>query len=122
MEQAIPILPADVLNVAREFYIEGLGFEILYEASADGKTGILALKRGGIRLTLDAPMAGHGRGACVALEVHDADACYKEWQLKIKIRKPPVNEEWGGRTFDVKDPFENTIFVIGPKTLDTVRS
>jgi uncharacterized glyoxalase superfamily protein PhnB len=30
------------------------------------------------------------------------------------VLRPPRDEEWGGRTFDLVDPFGNTIFVIGP--------
>ena len=115
MEQAVPILPADDLGVAKEFYVKGLGFRVLYEASEDGKTGILGLARGTIRITLDCPMSGHGRDACVSLLVESADAYYDEWQDKAEIRRPPKNESWDGRTFDVIDPSGNTIFVIGPK-------
>ena len=28
--------------------------------------------------------------------------------------RPPKNEEWGARTFDLLDPSGNTLFVIGP--------
>ena len=115
MEQAVPILPVDALSVAKEFYVKGLGFQVLYEASEDGETGILGLARGTIRITLDCPMAGHGRDACVSLLVESADVYYDEWKDKVKIRRPPKNESWDGRTFDVIDPFGNTIFVIGPK-------
>ena len=74
MERAIPILPADDLAVARAFYVDGLGFRVAFEASENGRTGLLSLERGTIRLTLDSPMAGHGPNACVSLEVNDADA------------------------------------------------
>ena len=116
MERAVPILPVDDLNAAREFYVKALGFRVLYEASDDDKTGILGLERGTIRITLDCPMPGHGRDACVSLEVESADAYYNEWQKKVEIRNPPKNESWDARTFDLIDPFGNTIFVIGPKT------
>jgi len=33
---------------------------------------------------------------------------------RTTVRRPPRDEEWGGRTFDLVDPFGNTIFVIGP--------
>jgi hypothetical protein len=65
MEQAIPILPADDLALAMAFYVDGLGFRVLFEASEDGRSGLLGLERGTIRLTLDSPMDGHGRNACV---------------------------------------------------------
>ena len=117
MERAIPILPIDDPERAKEFYVEGLGFQVLFEASypADpGAGSIIGLERGNARLHLDAPMPGHGRDACVYLDVKDADALYQEWQSKVEIRKPPVNQAWGARTFDVIDPFGNTLFVVGP--------
>lgn len=114
MERAVPILPADDLRTAREFYVDRLGFEVRFEASEDGRTGLLGIERGSIALTLDCPMSGHGREACVSLQVDSADAYYNEWQPHVAIRQPPRNEPWGARTFDVIDPFGNTIFVMGP--------
>jgi catechol 2,3-dioxygenase-like lactoylglutathione lyase family enzyme len=114
MERAVPILPADDLAVARQFYVDGLGFSVSFEATDDGKTGLLGLERGTLCLTLDCPMSGHGREACVSLQVESADAYYDEWREKVAIKRPPQNESWGARTFDLIDPFGNTIFVIGP--------
>lgn len=114
MERAIPILPADDLRVAKEFYVARLGFGVRFEATEDGTTGLLGVDRGTISLTLDCPMSGHGREACVSLQVDDADAWYEEWRGRVEIRRPPKNEPWGARTFDVIDPFGNTIFVMGP--------
>lgn len=114
MELAIPILPADDLAAAKVFYVNGLGFQITFEASEDGRSGLLGLKRGTIQLTIDCPMDGHGRNACVSLHVDDADAYYREWNAKVTVPRAPRNEEWGARTFDLSDPSGNTIFVIGP--------
>jgi catechol 2,3-dioxygenase-like lactoylglutathione lyase family enzyme len=114
VERAVPILPAEDLPAAKQFYVEALGFRVTFEASDDGRTGLLGLERGAIRLTLDCPMEGHGRNACVSLEVNDADAYYREWSARVPLLRPPRNEEWEARTFDLLDPFGNTIFVIGP--------
>jgi catechol 2,3-dioxygenase-like lactoylglutathione lyase family enzyme len=114
MERAIPILPTNDLEAAKAFYVDGLGFRVTFEASADGRTGLLGLQRGTIELTLDCPMDGHGRSACVSLHVTDADAYYREWSAKVTPLRPPKNEEWGARTFDLLDPSGNTLFVIGP--------
>jgi catechol 2,3-dioxygenase-like lactoylglutathione lyase family enzyme len=114
MDRAIPILPTDDLAAAKAFYVDGLGFRVTFEASADGRTGLLGLERGTIELTLDCPMDGHGRHACVSLHVTDADAYYLEWYAKVNTLRPPKNEEWGARTFDLLDPSGNTLFVIGP--------
>ncbi len=114
MERAIPILPTNDLAEAKAFYVDGLGFHVKFETSADGRTGLLGLQRGTIELTLDCPMDGHGRNACVSLHVADADAYYREWSPKVRNLRPPKNEEWGARTFDLLEPSGNTLFVMGP--------
>lgn len=114
MERAVPILPGDDLRVAREFYVDRLGFQVRFEATEDRRNGLLGLERGTLRLTIDCPMDGHGREACVALEVESADAYYEEWRTRVAVKRPPRDEVWGARTFDLTDPFGNTIFVMGP--------
>jgi catechol 2,3-dioxygenase-like lactoylglutathione lyase family enzyme len=114
MERAVPILPADDLAAAKAFYVDGLGFRVTFETSEDGHTGLLSLERGTIALTLDAPMQGHGRDACVSLHVDDADAYYREWSARVPVLRAPRNEAWGARTFDLLDPSGNTLFVMGP--------
>jgi catechol 2,3-dioxygenase-like lactoylglutathione lyase family enzyme len=114
MERAIPILPAEDLAAAKAFYVNGLGFRVTFEASDDGRSGLLGIERGTIQMTLDSPMKGHGRNACVALQVDDADAYYREWSAKVDALRAPKDEEWGARTFDLLDPSGNTIFVMGP--------
>lgn len=115
MERAVPVLPADDINAARRFYVEGLGFELKWGFTGeDGTTGMFGVERGGIAITVDCPMSGHGRNACVSLEVEDADRYFEEWRHRVRVDGAPKNEEWGGRTFGVTDPAGNTIFVIGP--------
>jgi uncharacterized glyoxalase superfamily protein PhnB len=114
MERAVPVLPVDDLRAAKAFYVDRLGFSISFEVSDDGREGLLGVQRGTINVTLDCPMTGHGRNACVTLEVESADRYYREWCDRVEIRQPPRNEPWGARTFDVIDPFGNTIFIIGP--------
>jgi catechol 2,3-dioxygenase-like lactoylglutathione lyase family enzyme len=114
MERAIPILPAEDLSTAKAFYVNGLGFRVIFEASKDGRSGLLGIERGTIQMTLDSPMKGHGRNACVALQVDDADAYYREWSGRVDVLRAPSDEEWGARTFDLLDPSGNTIFVMGP--------
>ena len=116
MERATAILPADDISAAKSFYVDRLGFSIRFEVSEDGKNGLLGLQRGTMYLTLDSPMSGHGREACVSLEVDDADTYYRERQDSVDVKREPKDEEWGARTFDLIDPFGNTIFVMGPPT------
>jgi len=112
MERAVPILPADDLRVARRFYVDGLGFEVTFEDTRDGINGILGLRRGTIALTIDAPMDGHGRKACAAIEVDNADRYHAEWSARVYVPDPPRDEPWRARTFSVHDPAGNTLFVI----------
>ena len=114
MERAIAILPTEDLAAAKEFYVNGLGFRVTWEATGDGHSGLMGVARGTMELTLDSPMDGHGRNACVSLHVDDADAYYNEWKTRVAVAREPKNEEWGARTFDLHDPSGNTIFVIGP--------
>ena len=100
--------------MAKAFYIDKLGFSVQYEATKDGKHGVIGLQRGGFALHLDAPMSGHGRNVVVTLEVDDTDALYQQWCGQLDLSRSPRNEEWGGRTFGVTDPFGNLLYVVGP--------
>lgn len=122
MERAIPILPVDDLDRAKRFYTDGLGFDVTFDVRHEDGSGLLGVRRGGIALTLDCPMTGHGRDACVSLEVESADRYYDEWRQRVPVKRPPRNEEWGARTFDVTDPFGNTIFVMGPVAKSAVHA
>ena len=119
MERAVPILPGNDVSTAKKFYVDGLGFTIAWEYSRDGKEGLVGLERNGIELTIDCPMTGHGRDACVSIRVENADAYYHEWKNRVAVKRAPKNEEWGSRTFDLIDPFGNTIFVMGPLAKET---
>ena len=37
-----------------------------------------------------------------------------EWRVRTVVKRPPRNEEWGARTFDLINPFGKKIFVLGP--------
>ena len=71
---------------ARDFYVGKLGFTLQWEDSADGHNGIMGVERGGLELTIDCPMSGHGRNVCVSLRVNDAEAYYRAID--------PLNEKW----------------------------
>ena len=114
MERAIPILPVDDLEVAKQFYVDQLGFDVRFDVRFGGDDGMLGIQRGEIWITLDCPMSGHGREACVSLQVEDADEYYERWRRRVQVKREPHNESWGARTFDLIDPFGNTIFVMGP--------
>jgi hypothetical protein len=41
MERAVPVLPGDDISVAKDFYVDGLGFQVSFEMTDDGKSGTL---------------------------------------------------------------------------------
>lgn len=117
MDRAVPVIPVDDPDAAKQFYVDALGFRVTSEGRyphepQDGT--IIGLDRGTIHITLDCPMPGHGREICVTFEVSDADALYDAWRSKAQIDAPPENQPWGARTFVVTDPFGNTLFVLEP--------
>ena len=48
LERAVPILPGDDLAAAKEFYVGKRGFQVQFEATDDGRNGIVSLERGTI--------------------------------------------------------------------------
>jgi uncharacterized glyoxalase superfamily protein PhnB len=108
MELAIPVLPADDLGVAKAFYVDALGFDVAFEVTEDGRTGLLGVQRGTIQITLDCPMDGHGRHACVSLRVDNADRYYDEWSARTEVKAPRRNQPWAREDLRRTDPFGNT--------------
>ncbi|HLO98614.1 MAG TPA: VOC family protein [Fimbriimonas sp.] len=113
MNIAVPNLPCLDLSQAKDFYVGKLGFGVVFEAPFSENSGLVGLELDGMRINLDAPMEGHGRQACVSLEVDDIDSLYARWSQKLPEIQPPVVQSWGAKTFGFQDPDDNTIFVLG---------
>ena len=90
MERAVPVLPGDDVKIAKEFYVDRLGFRVTFEATEDGTNGMLGLERGALCLTIDCPMTGHGRNVCAVLEVEIAQSAIL--RLSIRTRTPADRE------------------------------
>jgi catechol 2,3-dioxygenase-like lactoylglutathione lyase family enzyme len=114
MIRVTPILPTDNLRISKAFYVDKLGFSLRFEYTEDGEQGLVGIERGNVHITLDCPMEGHGREACVSIEVEDTDAIFEEWASQLELTDRPKNEDWGARTFSIQDPSGNTLFIIGP--------
>lgn len=56
-----------MIGYDRTIHEDGLGFRVLFEASEDGRSGLLGLERGTIRLTLDSPQQCPGLQANLVL-------------------------------------------------------
>lgn len=49
MDRAVPVLPGDDVGSAKDFYVGALGFTVRFEATEDGKDGIIGFERVGSR-------------------------------------------------------------------------
>lgn len=106
-----PIVMTDRLAECRRFWVEQLGFEVVFEAS-----WILLVGSGGSRrlvafMAPDHPSTPPGRerfgeaGLLLTLETEDVDAEHTRLAgLGIEILHGPVDEPWGQRRFLIRDP------------------
>jgi catechol 2,3-dioxygenase-like lactoylglutathione lyase family enzyme len=46
MERAIPILPVEDLEAAKDFYVDRLGFDVRFEHRGNGKDGLPGVEMG----------------------------------------------------------------------------
>jgi catechol 2,3-dioxygenase-like lactoylglutathione lyase family enzyme len=101
----------DKLKETREFYVDRLGFSVMFEADwvlllrppgANSRLGFL--KPG---LESQAPMfrKPYAGGGWIALDVDDVDAEFERIKKTgLKIAVPVRDEPWGDRHFVVVDP------------------
>lgn len=106
-----PIVMTDRLAECRRFWVDRLGFTVVFEAS-----WILVLASGGARrlvafMAPDHPSTPPGRerfgaaGLLLTLEAEDVDAEHARLAgLGIEILHGPVDEPWGQRRFLMRDP------------------
>ena len=81
MERAIPILPGDDIAIAKQFHVDGLGFQVRFEATEDGKNGLLGVDRGTLSLTIDCPMSGLHREDWRAGRHHTRGRHMTHWRV-----------------------------------------
>lgn len=121
---APPVIPECLctsLAVSWAFYVDTLGFEILYERAAEK---FIMLEREGAQIMLQETGAARewtaaplepplGRGVNFQIEVADVDMLYTHVQQKLPLQVfLPIEEKWyrvneaerGNRQFIVQDP------------------
>ena len=110
MEKAVPVLQIDDYKEAKIFYVEKLGFEILFEARHEpGFPVFMGIQKGDLLFCLSEHGRGH-QGTEVYLYVDDIElwraACERN---SISIEQPPTAMPWGNKEMLVKDPFRNAL-------------
>ncbi len=117
MQHPIPILRSFDEAKAREFYIEFLGFEILFEHRfEEGLPLYMGVIRGNCVLHISEHHGDACPGTSLRIEVDNVDAFCKELNGKrYKNARPGVTEQpWGYRDMSIDDPFGNRIIFCTP--------
>ena len=97
---------------AREFYIDFLGFSIVFEHRFSQNFPLyLGLIIEDLILHLSEHYDYCSIGSCVRIEVENLDLLHKELKNKdYKYCKPSIEKtEWGTLEINIKDPFNNRL-------------
>jgi predicted lactoylglutathione lyase len=111
IENVIPILRVEDLEVSRRYYIETLGFALDWDHEGE----MISVSRNGKAIMLCEREQGRA-GTWLWIGIDDADALFAEFSAKgAQIRTPPQNFSWAYE-FTVEDPDGHVLrFGAGPK-------
>lgn len=110
--RAIPILRMFDVAKAREFYLDWLGFSVVFEHRHEPALPLfMAIERAGLRLYVSEHHGDSSPGAHVMVETRGLDAFRAELLAKgYRYGRPGiVAQPWGARDLTVHDPFGNRI-------------
>lgn len=113
----VPIFFCRNMQVALDFYIHVLDFELLHpQASADD--WVVNLTRGDAVIQLTSLEGDQPPGLSVNVWVPDVDRLFAKYKSRgldtslhpdSPVHKGPLNQTWGRREFYVTDPYGNTL-------------
>lgn len=112
LSTAVPILRIFSVEKAKEFYIDFLGFRVVFEHRFDPEAPLyLAVERGSLTLHLSEHHGDACPGAAVIVPVEGLDALHREVSARrYGFMRPGIEPTpWGTREMTVTDPFGNRI-------------
>jgi uncharacterized glyoxalase superfamily protein PhnB len=112
LTQTTPILRSFDEAKAREFYVDYLGFRVVFEHRFEpGLPLYMEVARDGCRLHLSEHHGDASPGASMRIEVSDIDALCAELAAKnYRHARPEVHTmPWGTRDMALTDPFGNRL-------------
>ena len=107
-----PILRIFDEAMAREFYVDFLGFQVDWEHRFEGNFPLyMQVSKDGCLLHLSGHFGDCSPGAAIRIATTDVDAYQAELIAKeYKHARPGVEEvPWGGREMSIKDPAGNRL-------------
>ena len=115
VQQLIPILRSFDETKAKEFYVEYLGFDVLFEHRFDDNAplyfGLKLSSSNDIVLHLSEHHGDCTPGSTLRLHVEDIDALHATLSAKeYKNARPGIQDQpWGYREMKITDPFGNNL-------------
>lgn len=112
IQSSYPVVVTDKLRQSRDFYVQQLGFEVLFEASwfvylqaGAGQPWGIAFMSQDHPSQPPGPEAFDGKGLFLTLQVEDAAAEFRRFKAAgVRIAYPLKDEAWGQRRFGIVDP------------------
>ncbi|MEO0810341.1 MAG: glyoxalase superfamily protein [Pseudomonadota bacterium] len=112
MKSATPVFRIFDVDKAREFYIEYLGFDVLFEHRfGDSFPLYIGLQHGGLQLHLSEHHGDATPGSAVRIEVSDIKSLHHELAARdYRFAKPGLEAQpWGCQEVALVDPFGNRL-------------
>ncbi len=111
LDSAIPVLRSFSEEKAREFYLDFLGFTLLWEHRFEpGLPLYMAVRRGALELHLSEHHGDATPGSTVFVPMAGIDALHTELIAKrYGHARPGIVEQGWGRELTVTDPFGNRL-------------
>jgi catechol 2,3-dioxygenase-like lactoylglutathione lyase family enzyme len=113
VQNVIPALRITDYDRSRAFYVDGLGFRIIWEHRFEPHFPVfMEVSRDGLTFFLSQHKGDCQVGGLIYLYVPDVDAWYAELQGRgVSVQTPPTDQEWGLRDMRVDDPDGNHICI-----------
>ncbi|SOH94778.1 Uncharacterized conserved protein PhnB, glyoxalase superfamily [Monaibacterium marinum] len=110
MRAAVPILRSFDTQRAVEFWIDYLGFEVMWEHRHEPDLPLyMEIRRGDCVIHLSEHHGDASPGARVRIEVEDIDAFHAALNPDYLYARPQIEAmPWGTREVKLTDPFGNT--------------
>lgn len=113
LERITPVLRVFDEAKAREFYIDFLGFNLIFEHRYEENFPVyMGLSLGNCHIHLTEHHGDASPGAAIRIAIDDVDSYCKALKAKdYKFSKPEVGEEtpWGSKDMTIIDPFGNRL-------------
>ena len=110
MSKVVPVLQIDDFEEAKAFYIDGLGFELMFSWQHEPGFPVFAgINKEDIELNISEHGKGHP-GTEIYLYVDSVNDWYECCKgAGITPQNPPTKQPWGAIEMLVVDPFRNAL-------------